>query len=344
MLFPHEPLHLLVRSRLDRRWQPDLITHSCTKNLSPGSFFSLGEGLFVTSPELTFIQVACRLSLESLIHFGMMLCGMYCREPIALAQPDGCSEPLRDVELCSAKNGGLALRPSRSRRLKKRVPLTSADDLRAYAEGVRSMQGRSLNGVRLALRVLPYVIDRSRSPMESALAMALCLPRRFGGFALPLPSLNAPVRLTPRGDLAGGVRWDVSGSPYFECDLVWEEHRVIAEYHGDDGHFTREGTAKDARKANILRGEGYKYYVATIDTMSDLKFPEFAHRIRLDLQRKFRTNVNDFEERSNRLRASLQRDYLLDCRIEDLHTCERNDCPPEPQSEFVDSGAHGCGD
>lgn len=154
--------------------------------------------------------------------------------------------------------------------------------------------------------------------MESALTMALCLPYKLGGFALPKPSLNDSVYLKRKSNLAGGVRWDAQGLPYFECDLVWKEHRVIVEYHGDDAHFTREGMAKDARKANILLGEGYAYYVATLDTMSVFKFPEFAHRIRLNLHQKFQTSVKGFEEKGNRLRKSLQQDYLLERRMSDI--------------------------
>lgn len=298
---PCEPLHVLVGSRLDRRWHPGIVAHSCTKELPTGSFFSIGEGMFIASPELTFIQLARRLPIEHLIHFAMMLCGVYAREPALRAMEDGCPEPLF----------------AQRRRLSKRAALITVDDLRSYVNELRGVQGRGLKGVQLAIQALPHVIGRSRSPMESALSMALCLPHRLGGFALPQPTLNSSVYLADKGNLAGGVRWDSRGLPYFECDLVWQKQRVIVEYHGDDGHFTREGVARDARKANILLGEGYSYYVATLDSMSASKFPEFAHRIRLDLHRKFQTTVKDFEHRGERLRAMLRQDYLLGCRLDD---------------------------
>lgn len=296
---PCEPLHVLVESRLDRRWHSDVVAHSCTKELPAGSFFSIGEGMFVASPELTFIQLARRLPLEHLIHFAMMLCGVYAREPALFSMEGDCPEPVF----------------AQRRHLSKRTALITVDDLCSYVNELQGVQGRGLKGIQRAIQALPHVIGRSRSPMESALAMALCLPHRLGGFALPHPALNSSVYLADKGNLAGGVRWDSRGLPYFECDLVWQEQRVIVEYHGDDGHFTREGVARDARKANILLGEGYSYYVATLDSMSASKFPEFAHRIRLDLHRKFQTTVKDFEHRGEELRAMLRQDYLLGCRL-----------------------------
>lgn len=383
-----EPLHLLVGSSRGRRRCPGFVTHCCTKELPLGSFFALGDDIFVAAPELAFVQAARWLSLEHLIHFGMMLCGLYRRDPVALewADAQSASFALRQAiggpasrlpwqvsgelapELARQASGecapdfppqaidrpvsgppqqangepvlGLsrqtngessprqflqtsgepraASSPWRKRRLRKRAALTSASELRDYVERLTDVGGKGLKGIRTATRALPFVVDRSRSPMESALTMALCLPCKLGGFALPNPTLNASVYLGRRDNLAGGVRWDSRGLPYFECDLVWGDERVIVEYHGDGGHFTREGAAKDARKANILLGEGFKYYVATIDTMSALRFPEFAHRIRLDLHRKFQTSVKGFEQKGIELRNMLQRDYLLDRRVSDI--------------------------
>lgn len=147
--------------------------------------------------------------------------------------------------------------------------------------------------------------------MESALTLSLCLPYKFGGYALPHPKLNAPVHLENRGDLAGGVRWDAQGLPYFECDLVWEQKRLIVEYHGDESHFTREGVAKDARKANLLQASGFSYYAATLETLaSPLKFREFAKQIRLAVGKKHQPTVAEYEKRGEELRKTLRKDYL----------------------------------
>lgn len=306
------------------------------------SFFKIDDGMLVASPELVFIQMTQRLSFAHLVHFGMMLCGIYARESVThpLINENGFSSnfgldisELRPGSRSSHSFGTvsseyLELQPVDSpfkvseskRRLHRRAPLTTPEELKAYAS-----QAKGLKGATAAARAVCHVIGRSRSPMESALAIALCLPYKFGGYMLPHPELNYAVYVEDTGSISGGVRRDVHGKPYFECDLVWPDNGVIIEYHGDDSHFTREGMARDARKSNILTREGRSLFTATFETYSSpLRFNEFAHGVREKVGKRFQCRLADFAKRGAGLRDALRIDYLQRLRIEDARRCYKN--------------------
>ena len=52
----------------------------------PGSFFHIEDEVYVVAPELSFIQMARCLPLEQLVHYGMMLCGVYYRTPVSISE------------------------------------------------------------------------------------------------------------------------------------------------------------------------------------------------------------------------------------------------------------------
>ena len=288
--FADDRVHYLVGSQSERQCTNRITCHSTSAMLPAGSFCQVEGGLHVVAPELSFVQMARYLSLEQLVHYGMMLCGIYFRTPISIGK--------------SGNEQGT------KRRIGQRTALTSLEDLNAYV-----LSAPHLFGTRKAKKALRHIIDNSRSPMESSLAVSLCLPYRLGGCSMPKPSMNMPVYVDPKGVLAGGVRWDLHGNPYFECDLVWTEQRAIVEYHGDESHFGKEGVAKDVRKANLLRASGYSYYAVTSEIFSSsLKFWEFATKLTKDLKHRIQPGVADFKKRNEGLRKMLRIDYLQACR------------------------------
>ena len=289
-----------------RRTLKEGVCHVHSGELPPGSLFQIVDDTFVVSPELSYVEMTRHLTVEQLIHFGMMLCGIFSREPLALDASLGESSPTLRGE---------------KRNLARRSPLTTVANLSTYIEQLQDFKHvRALKGIKAATRALPYIIERSRSPMESSLTMALTLPYRLGGCSMPKPALNCPIfidsSLVPSG---GGVRWDARGLPYFECDLVWgDAGKVILEYHGDETHFTREGVEKDARKARILAASGYSVHVATRVTMSSsLKFWDLVNGLRRELKFRLQPGVSDFKKRNERLRNLLKGDYLQSVRIKD---------------------------
>ncbi len=218
---PVDTLHLLADSR--HRWRDaencEIHTLAGVEDL-PGLFLELEPGLCATSPELTFIVAARDLDLIDQILLGYELCGCY--------------------SLGSAFN----------RSLEMRHPLTCVERIEETAR----MVGR-VKGVAQARRALQFVLDGSGSPQETALALMLCLPKKYGGFGLPRPQMNLSFKL---GEAASAV-WG-RGNAF---DLVWAEKKVVVEYDGREGHSTFEQVERDNTRRNALLVDGYTVFVLT---------------------------------------------------------------------------------
>ena len=112
----------------------------------PRSFMRIEDGLYVSTPEMAFCEMASVLSLERLIALGFELCGTYRR----------------------ASTFGLARYDA--------TPLTSPGVLASFIE-----KSPQFKGVKKARRALSFILAGSASPRESELAMLLCLPYGLGG-------------------------------------------------------------------------------------------------------------------------------------------------------------------
>lgn len=147
----------------------------------PRSFMRIEDGLYVSTPEMAFCEMASVLSLERLIALGFELCGTYRR----------------------ASTFGLARYDA--------TPLTSPGALASFIE-----KSPRFKGVKKARRALPCILAGSASPRESELAMLLCLPYSLGGYGLPHPTMNAEMPLpknvaaTGRSSLRCDLYWPVA--------------------------------------------------------------------------------------------------------------------------------------
>lgn len=99
---------------------------------------------------------------------------------------------------------------------------------------------RRVPGRARAVRALPLIRSRSKSPMETRSRLLIV---RAG---LPEPKLNEPLH-----DAAGG--WIA------EVDFLWEEERVVGEYHGEKSHAGPEAREADAAKRMLVEDHHYAY-------------------------------------------------------------------------------------
>ncbi len=159
----------------------------------PRSFIRIEDGLYVSTPEMAFCEMASVLSLERLIALGFELCGTYRRvSTFGLARYDA-------------------------------TPLTSPGALASFIE-----KSPQFKGVKKARRALPCILAGSASPRESELAMLLCLPYSLGGYGLPHPTMNAEMPLpknvaaTGRSSLRCDLYW-----PAARLDVEYDS----AEFH-----------------------------------------------------------------------------------------------------------------
>jgi len=198
-IHPEQPVDVLVFSEGERRRSQDVTCHVWRTDLPANSFYRM-RGEFVSSPEFTFLQMASVLSLEQLIALGCELCGTYVLLPRNVAHP-----------------GSLDEMP------KRLYPLTSTVKIAEFLESV----GKA-NGKAKAKRALKYVIDCSRSPMETMVYLLLCLPVKLGGYGLPKPVMNAAIELDEEARV-------IAGRNHCEGDLCWPDARapLDIEYHGE---------------------------------------------------------------------------------------------------------------
>lgn len=149
-------LEVLVRTSAGRRDGDCLRSHYSGSAYPAGSFVKVpveGFGaVCCSSPELTFLQIAVRHTLLETVYMGYALCSSY--------------------RIDADAENGIALREGDDE------PLTSVARIGQYLAKVDGTYGSAK-----ARRALAHVRDGSISPTESAMAMALSMPRRFGGFA-----------------------------------------------------------------------------------------------------------------------------------------------------------------
>ena len=161
---------MLVADAASRGKSQLVRSHVCAAAYPPGSFRRLTHDLYVSSPELCFLQLAPSLPFGRLALLGMELCG------------------------------GYALDADDSEGFRRREPLSTAAALRRVSQRFSGVKGAK--PARLAAR---FLVDGALSPMEAAVVLLLCAPTSRGGYGLAPPVLNAEVRLT-----RSSARWPAS--------------------------------------------------------------------------------------------------------------------------------------
>lgn len=208
---PSGEVDLLAREISNRRTSRGACPHCWSSEVPSHSFMRLADSLYLSSPEFCFLQMAGSLSQLDLTLLGYALCGEYI--PATIEKGFISHKPITSVE--------------RVQRYLSRVPN------HAY-------------GLRKAKRAIAQVIDGSRSPMETRLALLLTLPKRRGGYGIERPVLNK--------------RWDfsqeaaqIAGMPYCLIDVFWERALFGYEYLGSGFH---DDLQRDTVRDLAIRHDG----------------------------------------------------------------------------------------
>lgn len=164
-----DDLHLLFSRKRRGLFAPRLIAHSVASEVPQSALLRIDRGVFAVSPELLFVQLACREDFVGLLLLGYELCGCYAVR--------------RDIQ------GGLT----------QRHPLCSPASIARTMSASGSIRGKDV-----ARRALPYLRVGSGSPMETRLVLLWCLPMKYGGYGLPFPELNKRLDLGRDGALLWG--------------------------------------------------------------------------------------------------------------------------------------------
>lgn len=177
--------------------------HTWSGSGEADSFVQVSKGLYVSSPEACFLQLARQLSLVELVEVGFEFCGTY------------------------------GLSDEAPRGFETRKPLATKRSLERY---LTKSSGQF--GVKKALKALGYVVENSASPMETMLVLLLCLPTYLGGYGFEHPQLNYQIevldhRLSGRKD-----RWCVCDL-YWPCAKLALEYDSDM-FHTDSGRIARD--------------------------------------------------------------------------------------------------------
>lgn len=213
-----EHIHVMVSAKNRRHGRRQVSVHRWDGGANAPCFVELQPGLYASSPALCFVQLCAELDLIGRIRLGFELCSSY----------------------AVRENGAI----------NESVPLATLETLARYA------QEWPTAGSKRALQALEYVLEGSRSPKETELAMKLGLPCRLGGFGLSGFTMNPKLAL-------GSFGQKITGKSYCIPDLLWPEHKVDVEYNGRGWHSSPEQRESDLCRRQALAAEGYT--VLTVD-------------------------------------------------------------------------------
>ena len=216
-----QDMHVLAPSPQLRVRFKGVCCHTWSGNLPPHSVARLAPEVFVSTPEFVFLQASSKLSLMELVRFGYELCALY-------------TARLRAGELTELPEA-----------------LTTSKKIVAFLDGCDGAFG--VNKARLAAK---WILDRSRSPRETKLAMTLTLPRRWGGQGVRGLVLNHEVRLSAQ-------ERKTAGKKKYEIDLYCENARIGLEYYGKETHAGPIRETKDLRRESILSARGIAIHGVT---------------------------------------------------------------------------------
>ena len=220
------PLHVLVASEDRRVRTPSVRCHIWSTELPDDALYRLTSDVLLASPRFCLQQMAPRSTPARVAKIASEICGSYARSP-------------------RAPHGFYA-----------RPPLES---VRLLAE---SFANNYDYGARRVREVLGWVVDGSRSPMETVVTLLFTLPVELGGCGLPAPRLNCRLEIPP--SLQAALE-----KPYVVVDLCWEEWRIILEYDSYDFHSSPRAVDSDAARNEGLRDLGWMVRTVTAGMLAN---------------------------------------------------------------------------
>lgn len=228
-LLQQSKVHILVNGAKSRRHHNQIICHTWASKLDKECLAEVSGDVLTTTPAMDFLLATPSLSLPQLISYGNELCGLYSFDR---SQPRGIR--------------------SRS------IPLITKSELMGFLQKRKGFRG----GLK-ATRAAAFIVENCASPMESLLAMLLCLPCSYGGYGLPQPIMNFPIKLNERAQT-------IAHKNVCYGDLCYPEHKVIIEYHGRFNHTSVQDFDNDRARVNALKEMGYSLLELTADQVKDL--------------------------------------------------------------------------
>ncbi|MDO5120153.1 MAG: hypothetical protein Q4D48_08700 [Coriobacteriales bacterium] len=190
--------HVLVAQNGNRHDCKGLARHGWSAPLAPKSIVRVGPGIYMSTPEFTFLQLANVLPHLPLVLAGFALCSSYYIDP-------------------------------QTRKVTQRSPISSVAELQTYLNRCRGSRG-----VKRGRAALRCVTDGAESPQEVNQFLLMSLPVDMGGHGIEGLEMNYTVRVE---DADRGVL-DRPDRTSFRIDMGCKELKKGAEYLGKDHEST----------------------------------------------------------------------------------------------------------
>lgn len=209
------PIDLLLLRTPNRRKLPGCSVHlNNFVNVYEDIVF-LEEGLFIPCVELCALQAATEMNFRELVEYYFELCSAY-------TLPIGGSGEYRERQV-----------------------LTSPQKLASYFDRATPMRGS-----KLARRAIKYVRGGCRSPLETAFALMLCLPKSEGGLGIKKLDVDRCVAVTASAR-------QLTRRRFFYFDIYLPRSKTDIEYNGF--YHDAEGVQTvDEERKNALSAMGYE--------------------------------------------------------------------------------------
>lgn len=223
-------LHLLTKEAVDRRQGAMLSCSSWGKaSLPPRSIYEIGDGLYVVSPELCIVRLATVLPELEFLHATAGLMGAF------------------------------SLSALERRNLVQREPLVTKEGMRSYLSHCTYVRG-----ARLASRAVGWAVERSASPREASVNLALSLPSHVGGQSLGPFLANMQVSIT-------AATRPLTQKSFLIADVAWSDKDLFLEYNSDTYHDDEEQKEFDFEKITAFQRMG-----KTVIPLSTRQFNNYA--------------------------------------------------------------------
>lgn len=269
------PVHAFVSERSKGTSTKRLVTHVFSKPVPYGAFLDVGHGVCVCTPQFAFLQLAAKNDLIDAVCIGMELCGSYSRWCLESGNESGLGHSAFGMGRGCAFDLPPALRA-------RRIP--------PFVERLTDFRGSAK--ARIALK---WVLDNSASPMETAVYLLLCLPKRLGGYGLPKPVLNPKLMIS-----------NPDGVKERYPDLFWSGANIDVEYNSDAEHSGEWARYRDSKREVELTVANVKVLPLTRPQLiNTAEFDAFAQGLRKLLGVKARGYDLEWAFRRDELRRRL---------------------------------------
>lgn len=263
-----EPLHILLSTGAKSYATKRMRVHAVSEPVPMEWLCRARDNVFFVGPELAAIQLAAELERESShLKRAVSPASKGSNSPQSWGRAgSGATLDALDLlvllyELCGAYAFALD-----GKLLRRREPLAAKSE---FVCACAWFSGRP--GVARVRRLLPFLVDGARSPMEARLVLLLCLPVRLGGYGLPWPQLNVSLSV-PSTDA-------VSDNEPIAPDLYWARSRFAIEYDSWTHHSSDASFGTDSIRRNALSLAGVTAVSVTTPQVLDARHMDAVARV-----------------------------------------------------------------